>query len=178
MKFVQILIVAMMLSVTVATTRAADYVWKEYINDRFGFSLTYPAILVASTDPANSSGREYHTTNKEFSVAAAAHFLRIADPDESLETHWKEDLAACKNLITYKKKGDSWYVISGVTTNGYVFYNKFFTQGNNWAAFDITYPKSKKLQYDPWVLRIEKNFKPFLPGKQYDRAEWKGGLVK
>ena len=178
MKIIRALISVFVLSITANATQTNDTSWKEYINERFGYSLHVPNVLIASRDPVNGSGREYHTTNKEFSVASGAHFLRIADPNESLESHWNEDLAECKNQITYKKKSDSWYVISGVTTNGYFFYNKFFTKGNNWATFHITYLKLRKSQYDPWVLRIEKNFKPFLPGKQYDRAEWKGSLVK
>jgi hypothetical protein len=68
-------------------------------------------------------------------------------------------------------------VISGVTTNGYVFYHKFFTKGQNWAAIHITYPKAQKAKYDSWATRIEKQFVPFLKGDHYDRPEWKGALV-
>lgn len=166
------------LFVTVVQTNAADSNWKKYVNERFGFSLEYPATLVASPDPIDGSGREYHTPDSEFSVATAAHYLRIADPNESLDTHWKDEQSGLENLITYKKKGGSWYVISGVTTNGYVFYYKFFTQSNNWATFHIIYPKSQKPKYDPWVTRIEKHFVPFLTGTNYERATWKGAAVK
>jgi hypothetical protein len=69
-------------------------------------------------------------------------------------------------------------VVSGVTTNGYVFYHKFFTKGQNWAGFRITYPKSQRAKYDSWVTRIEKQFVPFLKGDRYDRPEWKGALEK
>jgi outer membrane receptor protein involved in Fe transport len=164
--------------IPVVQSHAADIAWKKYVNERFGYSLEYPAALVASPDPFDKSGREYHTPDSEFSVATAAHYLRIVDPNESLDSNWKDDVKDLKKLITYKKKSDSWYVISGVTTNGYVFYYKFFTQGNNWATFHIIYPKSQKTKYDPWVTRIEKHFVPFLKGKYYERSEWKGAAVK
>ena len=160
--------------VTVVPAHAEEGAWKQYVNERFGFSLNYPATLVASPDPIDGAGREYHTHDKEFSVATAAHFLRIADQNESLDSHWQDELNDLKSLISYKKKGDSWYVVSGVTTNGYVFYHKFFTKGNNWATFHITYPKSLKAKYDSWVTQIEKHFVPFLKGKNYDRSEWNG----
>ena len=164
--------------VTIVPAHAEEGVWKKYINERFGFSLVYPATLVASPDPIDGSGCEYHTSGKDFSLVAAAHFLRILDANDSLDTHWRGELKYFKGLITYKRKGASWYVVSGVTTNGYIFYHKFFTKGQNWAAFQITYPESQKAKYDPWVGQIEKHFVPFLTGDHYDRAEWKGALVK
>ena len=160
--------------VTVASAHAEVGAWKQYVNERFGFSLKYPAPLVASPDPVDGAGREYHTPDHEFSVATAAHFLRIVDSNESLESHWQEELKDLKNQISYKTKGASWYVVSGVTTNGQVFYHKFFTKGNNWATFHITYPKSKKAKYDSWVTRIAIHFVPFLKGKNYDRSDWNG----
>ena len=163
--------------VTVVPTHAED-ARKNYVNERFGFSLNYPAILVASPDPINGAGREYHPPGKEFSISATAHFLRIIDANESLDSHWQHELNDLQGLITFKAKEDSWYVVSGVTTNGYVFYHKFFTKGQNWAAFRITYPKSQRAKYDPWVMRIEKQFVPFLKGDRYDRPEWKGALEK
>jgi len=99
--------------------------------------LNYPATLVASPDSINGAGREYHTPGKEFSIAATAHFLRIIDANESLDSHWQHELNDLQGLITFKAKGDSWYVVSGVTTNGYVFYHKISTKGQNWAAFRI-----------------------------------------
>jgi hypothetical protein len=60
-----------------------------------------------------------------------------------LETEWQDDLKACKGLIKYQKKTDSWFVVSGVS-NHYVFYHKLFAQGRNWAGFHITYPEAKK----------------------------------
>jgi hypothetical protein len=60
--------------VTVFPVHAED-VWKNYVNERFGFSLNYPATLVASPDSINGAGREYHTAGKEFSISATAHFL-------------------------------------------------------------------------------------------------------
>jgi hypothetical protein len=154
--------------------QAQDANWKTYVNERFGFSLTYPSSLIPTTpDPIDGAGREYHTADHEFSIGTAAHFLRLTDPNESLETNWRDELKDDKGLITYKRKGKSWYVVSGITTNGYVFYNKFYTQGKNWAAFQITYPKAQKVKYDPWVVRIEKTFVAFVKGRkgQYDRGE-------
>ena len=39
----------------------------------------------------------------------------------------------------------------------------------NFASFHITYPHAKAKQYDPWIERIAKEFKPFLK-RDYDRV--------
>jgi hypothetical protein len=147
-----------------------DVPWKEYVNKRFGFSLRYPGILVASREPDDGGGREFHTTDKEFSVAALGHFLRTVDEDDSLQKRWQDELNSLGNTISFKKKADEWYVISGVTKDGIEYYHKLYVKGGNWAAFQITYPHAKNKKYDPWVERIEKSFVPFLKG-EFDRTE-------
>ena len=154
--------------------QAGDLKWKQYVNERFGYLLQYPPTMVqVGQDPTDGAGRAYHTTDDDFSIETGAHFLCITDPNESIVTHWMAETNDLKALITYKRRGDSWYVVSGVTTNGFVFYHKFFTHGKNWASFHIVYPQAKQKNYSPWVLRIEKTFVPFLNGQndQYDRHD-------
>jgi hypothetical protein len=146
-----------------------DVSWKKYVNKRFGFSLSYPATLSASRTPENGAGLEFHTANKEFSLLAEGGFLLVDDGD-SLDKRWQGELDSLGDTITYKKKADTWYVISGVAKDGTEYYHKLCTKAGNWAAFNITYPHAKNKQYDPWVQRIEKSFVPFLKG-DFDRVE-------
>ena len=145
-----------------------DDPWKEYVNTRFGFSFRYPAVLLASRNPDNGDGREFHTEDREFSVLGIAHFLNTLDDGDGLEKRWQDELKELGSTITYKKKADTWYVISGVTKNGTEYYHKLYTKKSNWSGFKITYPHVKHKKYDPWVERIEKSFVPFLKG-DYDR---------
>ena len=150
-----------------APARAEDESWKEYKNARFGFLLKYPPGLVASRAPDNGGGQEYHSQDKEFSVAAFAHFLVDGD---SLDQQWAGELKELGDTVTYKKKTGDWYVISGVARDGTEYYHKFFASGANFAGFQITYPHAKNKKYDPWVERIAKGFAPFLKG-DYDRIK-------
>jgi hypothetical protein len=150
--------------------RGEDTPWKEYVNERFGFSLRYPATLIASRAPEDGAGLEFHTADKEFSLVAQGQFLHTDDESDSLDKRWQGELNSLGDTITYKKKTDTWYVISGVTKDGTEYYHKLYTKGGNWAAFNITYPHAKNKQYDPWVERIEKSFVPFLKG-EFDRIE-------
>jgi hypothetical protein len=152
-----------------ASKPSAETMWKKYENGRFGFVLTYPASLIGSREPDNGDGREFHSRDKEFSVAAFAHFF-VPDSDDSFEARWQEELNTPDVTITYKKKTDSWYVVSGLTKTGTEYYHKLMIKGKNWAAFHITYPHAKHDKYNPWVERIEKEFVAFREG-DYDRLD-------
>jgi len=149
--------------------KGAEHGWRQYANARFGFVLTYPDTLVAGREPTNGGGREFHTTDGEFSLAASAHFF-VPDSGDSFEKRWEDELASSEGTITYKKKTTDWYVVSGVTKTGTEFYHKLYKQGSNWAAFQITYPHVKANKYDAWVARIEKKFIPFRKG-DFDRID-------
>jgi hypothetical protein len=157
------LLIAVLLLLPLAAS--ADTAWKEYTNARFGFKISYPAGLIASRDPTNGGGREYHSKDHEFSLATSAHFLN----GETLETMWQEELKELGESITYKKKDKDWYVVSG-SKGGVEFYHKTHVKDGNFASFQITYPHAKAKQYDPWVEKIAKSFVPFLKG-EYDRAQ-------
>jgi hypothetical protein len=143
--------------------------WRKYENARFGFILAYPASLVGSREPDNGDGREFHSRDREFSVTAVAHFF-VPDSGDSFEARWKEEMETPNVTITYKKKTETWYVVSGVSKTGTEYYHKLLTKGANWAAFHITYPHDKREKYAPWVDRIEKEFSPFQEG-DYDRLD-------
>lgn len=162
-------LIALSITVLLAASwsRAEEDPWKEYKNARFGFLLRYPASLVGSRAPDNGGGREYHTKDKEFSVAAFAYFL---SDDDSFDKRWEGELKDLGDTITYKKKAKNWYVVSGVAKDGTEYYHKFFASGANVAGFQITYPRAKNSKYDPWVERIAKEFVPFLKG-DYDRIK-------
>ena len=155
--------------VLAATIAAEELQWKKYTNGRFGFVLSYPATLIASREPENGAGREFHTADGAFSVSAQAHFF-APDIGHTFESRWKEELATPGVTITYKRKAATWYVVSGVGKDGTEFYHKLYKKGGNWVALDMTYPHAQNAKYDKWVEEITKRFVPFLKG-DYDRVE-------
>lgn len=138
--------------------------WKEYVNPRFGFKLRYPPGLESGAIPQNGAGQEFHSPDRAFYVVAQAHFLK-----GTLDDAWNDALKTHGRAVKYKRKGSSWYVVSGVLDNGTEFYEKFFTKDKFWSNVRITYPHSRNKEFDPWVERIEKEFVPFLDGQFGDR---------
>jgi hypothetical protein len=156
--------------VAVAGAHASELKWKKYANARFGFVLTYPATLIAGRETMNGDGREFHSADKEFSLAAFAHFF-VPGSDDSFDKRWQEELdTSDRATINYKKKMPNWYVVSGVTKDGFEYYHKLYRKGSSWAAFHITYPHAKASKYDAWVAQIEKRFVPFQEG-DFDRLD-------
>lgn len=167
MKKLHLGIILSLFLLPVLILRAEEQSWKKYINARFGFVLMYPPSLLAGPEPTNGGGREFHLPNKEFSVASSAHFF-VPESGDSFDKRWEQEVGTAGASITYKKKTDNWYVVSGETKDGTEFYHKLYRKGSNWAAFEITYPHAQNKKYDPWVTRIAKEFIPFLAG-DYDR---------
>jgi hypothetical protein len=155
---------ALALGLSVMTARGEE-AWKTYINERWGFSLSYPSSLVAGPVPANGAGREFHSS--EVSLIAQGSFTQ---QDETLDSFWSKELSQRGDTITYRLRKANYYVISGVNANGYEFYHKVFFFSRRWIEFEITYPHARNNIYDPWVERIAKEFNPVLPDNgQYDR---------
>ena len=162
-------IAAAVSAVLLVHAHTAEVKRKKYENARFGFVLTYPPGLIAGPEAMNGDGREFHTADKEFSLAAFAHFF-VPDSGDSFEKRWQDELDTPDVKITYKKKTGEWYVVSGLTKDGTEYYHKLYRKGANWAAFHITYPHALNKKYDPWVAQIEKSFVPFREG-DFDRLE-------
>ena len=145
---------------------SAQTIWKEHVNPRFGFKLSFPASLQAKREPISGQGREFFTKDQEFPLVAYAHFLI---EDDSLDKRWVGELAELGKYITSKNKAKAWDVVSG-RRDGIEFYHQTHVKDGNWATFCITCPHAKAKQYDPWIEKIAKSFVPFLGG-DYDRIK-------
>lgn len=168
-RIVRLAAIVSLVSFVAAPAGGQELTWRKYTNERFGFTLSYPSTLVAGVEAQNGSGREFHTRDKTFSLAVSAHFF-APDIGDTFEARWNEELASLGDTITYKKKTDTWYVVSGVANDGTEYYHKTLRKGGNWVAFHITYPHTQNKKYDKWVDEIAKRFAPFPEG-DYDRVE-------
>jgi hypothetical protein len=155
------LVVVLLSLVAALTANARQERWSTYTNERSGFRLTYPASLIASREPDNGDGREFHSRDREFSVTASGHFFAL--PDQSLDTVWREDVAELGGTVRYKRKTRNWFVISG-TKDGRDYYRKFYSNGSSWVLVRISYSHAQNHKYEAWVKRIEKDFVPFPSG--------------
>lgn len=142
--------------------------WIEYRNERFGFSLQYPADVFAVERATESGDGQVFAAND-----ADARLLVGALVNESGDTPATyQDYIARHNYsqyqIGYRRLGRTWLVLSG-EGNGRVFYEKamFSCAGRLINSFAILYPKDQSHVFDRIVERIEKTFRP---GRDCERA--------
>ena len=124
--------------------------WKAYQDDRYAFR--YPADLV-TTSP-RTGVVELHSADRDFRMRASA---RTNSKKDTLQSAWQQRLKEHGRSVTYKRKGDGWFVVSGVE-GGKTYYRKHFVSPDRTAELVITYPKSRSSVYDAWVTEIEKSF--------------------
>jgi hypothetical protein len=158
-KFLNVLL---LLGLTSAVN-AAEEAWISCSTPKTQFVLTVPGSLIHSTAPT-ATGCSFQTSEGDFTVEAV-QLDPIADV-ETLDGRMQKEIEVLGGTVSYKKKGDNWFVISGTTPDGTEYYRKIFTNGSQWITLRITYPHAGHKQFDKWVTRIEKTFKPFGPGEE------------
>jgi len=153
------LVALMVFLATVGTAVAFD--WVTYVNDRFGFSLRYPADVFAPE-------RRSEAGDGEVFVATQGHGRLLVGAFENRDGH---SVASYRDLIrsqsyadyevSYAPRGQTWFVLSGESADK-VFYEKvmFSCQGRVINSFALVYPIERKRQFDPIVERIENTFRP------------------
>ena len=77
----------------------------------------------------------------------------------------EKEIDLLSGKVDRKKKGDDWFLLSGVTPDGTEYFRKLFTQNGQWVTLRITYPHAVSKKYGDWVKRIEKTFIPFAPAE-------------
>ncbi|MBB5036614.1 hypothetical protein [Prosthecobacter dejongeii] len=142
--------------------------WRTYQNPRFGAVIPVPPGLVALEPPTNGDGQAFATPDGKVRLAVYGCFNVEGTAD--LDVRWKDDLVASGRTITYQRKTDSWYVISGVMEDGTGFYEKYTANAKYGSGWRMTYPQKEEKKYSAWIERIAKGYQPRL-GQGFDTLE-------
>jgi hypothetical protein len=133
--------------------------WNECSTPQTEYLLQYPASLIHSTAP-NATGCAFQTRDGEFNVEAVVQPKTGAKP-KTLDDRMQKEIELLGGTVTYKRKGVTWFVLSGVTPDGTEYFRKLYTNGSQWVTLRITYPHALYKTYGKWVTRIDKTFAPF-----------------
>lgn len=131
-------------SVRVETTDSEDFYL--YTNYRFNLHTWVPVFLDQVRPPANGDGCLFK--NEDGTVALAVSGSHQY-PRHTIDDDYEREI---DSSITYKTRGENWYVVSGVR-NGDVYYRKRFVGDNVVASLYFSYPYSEKDDYD-WIVPI------------------------
>ena len=158
---------AVALSANAPAREATAGDWVRYGNERFGFSLEYPADLfrVERTSEAGD-GRVFVARNGEARLLVGA----LTNVDDHSAKSYQDFLARTSYAgynISYRPLGDDWLVLSG-ERQGKIFYEKavFTCGGQLISSFAMIYPTAQRATFDPLVARVANSFVPGRPCKE------------
>jgi len=138
----------------------------KYCNARFGYCIDYPiGIIYPQPESYNGDGRVFK--NKQGEDILTVWGRNNSDPDFGhilIEQQFNNDLHGgevegdSKDLvITYKKLGKSFFVISGFS-KGKIFYQKTIVKGDAYVFAILEYDESEKRTFDKVSEHIFKSF--------------------
>jgi len=142
--------------------------WREYRNERYGFSLQYPADIFAVERTAQAGDGQVFVSkigNARLLVGAFVNEKGYS-PASYLAYIARESYGGY--AIGYQRLGGSWFVLSG-DGRGKVFYEKvvFSCAGRLITSFALLYSVADRDTFDPIIERIEDTFRS---GKDCVRA--------
>jgi hypothetical protein len=129
-----------------------------YVNQRYGFSLSWPAGDYAVSEAANGDGITV-TDGRGLELRAwGSHSPGVLN--ETLKDILKKQAQAFSK-VTYKtvKASEGWFVLSGIR-EGKVAWVKVFCGKETLYAVDVSYPKKAKARCDALVGTVNKTFAP------------------
>ena len=158
---IALLCVAALAGTAEARNPAVAREWTEYRNERFGFSLRYPAHIFAVERTAEAGDGQVfgaHDSDARLLVGALPNASNYT-PGTYQEFIARESYGAFE--IGYRRLGGSWLVLSG-EGNGKTFYEKvmFSCGGRIINSFAMIYPTEQRHIFDPIVEGIEDTFRP------------------
>ena len=129
-----------------------------YANQRYGFSLSWPAGDYAVREADNGDGITV-TDGRGLELRAwGSNAPGVLN--QSFNDVLKEQRQAFSK-VSYKavKAGEGWFVLSGIR-QGRIAWVKVFCGAETLYAVDVSYPASAKARYDALVGTVNKTFAP------------------
>jgi len=162
------LALAVMVSAAGLSAAAQDFGWQPYVNARYGFSIDIPTeVLRPLPPPANGDGLAFENADRtvHVSVFGAMNALEF-----TFDQYYQAALDAPDlGRVTYKRKTDRWYVLSGYRTvdlggapQEMIFYMRVAIDdgGTAISGLNMLFPPSLKEFMDPIVTRMSRSLTP------------------
>jgi hypothetical protein len=145
----------------IANFTLAQSSYNQYCNARFGFCVSYPNTFKAQGESDNGDGQEFISADGKSSLLVyrdGREAIYESETECRTQSYLSDITSDETKQVTYKKKGDNFYVVSGYQ-GSMIFYQKtiFTEQGMMTAVF--TYPTAQKVKYDAYCSKLLETFK-------------------
>jgi len=133
-----------------AANNSEIFVYKKYVNEKYGYSISYPDSFKIIDDPAKGDGNILQSADGKASLKIVGQNNTSAETADS-------EYAKIPNDIYYKAHLGNWIVTSFVQDNNIVYIDTAIgTKSTN--TFIFKFPKDEKEIYTPVVEMLNKTF--------------------
>lgn len=134
--------------------------FNQYCNARFGFCISYPNTFKGQGESENGDGQEFISADGKCSLLVYRDYREAFYESEAeckTQSYFSDITSDETKQVTYKKKAENFYVVSGYQ-GSMIFYQKtiFTEQGMMTAIF--TYPTAQKAKYDSYCSKLLDTF--------------------
>ncbi len=136
--------------------------WTIFTHPKSGYQLPIPPRVRALGVPETQTKATFVSPDGGFAMTAWAG-LTEESPSHVFEREWRRAREQGGRAIDYQTKSKTWFVVSGTDASGMEFYHKFTMQGNHIGAFELSYPRARLWEFEPWVIGIEEGFRLVAP---------------
>jgi hypothetical protein len=168
LKKIRLLLIGLLMGFSLTATPAIAATpsgWRTYTNFRWGYRIEVPNSLVAQPEPENGGGLEFISTDGQVALLTYGQWdmdlgeVSLAESQRDNEWGW----IGTKGRITYRSRGKTWFVISGISEKGRIFYQRHdriqLAGSACFMTFSISYPQKFKKQWNPQTERIARSFR-------------------
>lgn len=139
----------------------AEEAFKTYTNDRFGYTIEYPARLLIPQG-GSEKGDSQLFVSADGQARLITYISNNSQRQSIKDIFQKEsrDASSAKitKKVTYKIQKDNWFVVSGYIGSK-IFYQKTFLTKELFKTFYIEYPQNQRHIYDPIMSRLGRSFR-------------------
>jgi hypothetical protein len=147
----------------------AEHEWKTYTNVRFGYSICYPAdILAGQGESENSDGQKFVSKDGSAEVSVYGSYNTLHQKLADIYSAEIESAEQQGIKPTYKLLKPDFFVLSG-SGAGKVLYEKTVLVGDALKTLRLQYPESGKRTMDPVTEKISSCFHTDLKTETSDK---------
>lgn len=123
-----------------------------YYNVRFGYRIAYPSHFTQMPEPENSDGCEIRRDEQTYILVYGGYNAL----EETIEDMYNKSKA--EGQITYSRLKNNWFVISGYTENGHIFYQKTVLRGDVIFTAILYYTEDENTYFSQIIPKIFSDF--------------------
>lgn len=123
-----------------------------YYCNRFAYSVDYPASFAPQAPSYNGDGRSFVSGKSR--MLAYSHWNVDTDSKTIAQMVAKEYEEARQPTDSYKRLGKDFFVLSGTTSEGIIYYRKGIFKYDRWVYIYFEYPQSEKKKFDSIVSHV------------------------